>query len=35
LTQRFPGLESQLDLPAHAVDGADYVGRPDLAAMGE
>ena len=32
LAQGFPGLESQLDLPAYAVDGADYLGRPYLSA---
>ena len=32
LAQGFPGLESQLDLPAYAVDGADYLGRPHLSA---
>ena len=30
LAQGFPGLESQLDLPAYAVNGADYLGRPHL-----
>jgi hypothetical protein len=32
LAQGFPGLESQLDLPAYAVDGADCLGRPHLSA---